>query len=61
MLGTQTSTSPAYTKLTQNVAHVLNKGTEMFAFFVTMFDTKIVNILGIAPNTKCAICTIYVI
>ena len=49
--GTQTLASPFYTKLEENVTHVLHKGTELFTFFVTMFRKKtFVNILGIAIN-----------
>ena len=38
---TQASASPVYTKLKQNETHVLDKGTEIFAFFLTMFEIKL--------------------
>ena len=36
--GTQTSASPVCTTLEQNETDVLDKGTEMFYIFVTMFE-----------------------
>ena len=36
----QTSASQVHRKLEQTETHVLNEGTEMFTFFVRMFENK---------------------